>query len=103
MGSVEKFCKAEVMPVDQQRYLRFMDFKTMNERLESGAKKFIQGFFRMRWGDGSDNWYAARVTQITTFTEKTYMLTFQAVQGDGKCLLDTIAAEHPELLGALNM
>ena len=103
MGSVEKFCKAEVMPVDQQRYLRFMDFKTMNERLESGSKKFIQGFFRMRWGDGSDNWYAARVTQITTFTEKTYMLTFQAVQGDGKCLLDTIAAEHPELLGALNM
>lgn len=102
-GSVEKFCEGEVLPVDQQRYLRFMDFKTVKERIESSPKKFIQGFFRMRWGDGCNNWYTARLTQVTTFTETTYMLTFQSVQCEGKCLLDVVAAEHPELLGYVNM
>ena len=97
-GSVEKFCEAEVEPVDQRRYLRFMDFSTMKDRIEASPKKFIQNFFRMRWGGGSGNWYSARVTEITTYTEYAYLLTIQSVQGNENQLLDLAANEHPELL-----
>ena len=97
-GSVEKFCKAEVESTDQSRYLQFMDFSTMKERIEANPKKFIQGFFRMRWGNDVNNWHIARITQISTYAEKAYLLTFQSVQGIGKQVLDIVYAEHPDIL-----
>ena len=97
-GSVEKFCKSEVETVDQRRYLQFMDFTTMKKRIEGSTKKFIQSYFRMRWGGESHNWHTARVTEITTYTERAYLLTIQNVQGNGKRMLDVVAKEHPELL-----
>ena len=97
-GSVEKFCEAEVEPVDQSRYLQFMDFNTMKKRIEASPKKFIQNYFRMRWGEETHNWHTARVTEITTYSETAYLLTIQSVQGNGKHMLDVVANEHPELL-----
>ena len=102
-GSVEKFSNAEVEPVDQQRYRRFMDFSTMKERIEASPKKFIQNYFRMRWGKNSSNWHTARVTEIPVFTENVYLLTIQSVQGFGSRLLDVASTEHPELLESDNL
>ncbi len=97
-SSVKKFCEAEVEPVDQSRYLQFMDFNTMKKRIEASPKKFIQNYFRMRWGEETHNWHTARVTEITTYSETAYLLTIQCVQGNGKHMLDVVADEHPELL-----
>ena len=96
--SVRKFCQTEVDPMDQMRYLEFMDFASMPRRIEASAKRFIHGFFRMRWGNDATNWYIARVTQIPASAEKAYLLTIQALQGKGLQWLDTIAGEHPEAL-----
>jgi hypothetical protein len=100
-GSVEKFCEAEVNIADQKRYLQFMDFRTMKERIEANPKKYIQSFFRMRWGSDIHNWHTARVTQISTYAEKAYLLTFQSVQGAGKQLLEMALDEHPEVLESI--
>ncbi|MBQ6518922.1 MAG: EAL domain-containing protein [Anaerolineaceae bacterium] len=97
-GSVEKFCEREVDPADQRRYLQFMNFQTMEKRLEVSPQKFIQSYFRMRWGNDSENWHTARVTQIPKYPERTYLLTIQSIQGNGNKLLNTIAKEHPDLL-----
>ena len=97
-GSVEKFAAAEVDPVDQKRYLQFMDFNTMQERIGASPNQFIQSYFRMRWGSDSANWHTARVMEIKTFSERVYLLTIQSVQGIGCRLLDAASAEHPELL-----
>ena len=96
--SLRKFCKAEVEPVDQARYLRFMDLKTMMERVDASPKKFIQSIFRMRWIHTGSSWYTARITQIPTFTEKVHMLTIQNIQGNVSQWLDTVVMEHPELV-----
>ncbi len=97
-ASLQKFCEAEVEPVDQARYLKFMDFKTMTERVEASPKQFIQSVFRMRWVKDGSNWYTARVTQIPTFSEKVHMLTIQNIQGNVSQWLDTVVNEHPDLL-----
>ena len=97
-GSVEKFAAGEVDPVDQKRYLQFMDFNTMQERIGASPNQFIQSYFRMRWGSDSANWHTARVMEIKTFSERVYLLTIQSVQGIGCRLLDAASAEHPELL-----
>ena len=102
-GSVEKFCKAEVAAPDQSRYMQFMDFKTMKGRIDSSPKKFIQSYFRMRWGEESNNWHTARVTEIPTYSEKAYLLTIQSVQGSGQQILDWTVNERPELLNIVNL
>lgn len=96
--SVKKFCQTEVHPMDQARYLEFLDFASIPRRIEASAKRFIQGFFRMRWGNDTTNWYIARVTQIPTSVEKAYLLTIQALQGRDLRWLDKIAGEHPDAL-----
>jgi hypothetical protein len=80
--SLRKFCEAQIEPVDQARYMKFMNFKTMTERVVASPKQFIQSVFRMRWKNGSSTWCTARVTQIPTFQEKVHMLTIQNIQGN---------------------
>lgn len=89
--SAKKFCESEVLPIDQERYMKFIDFSTMGDRLAKSNKGFIQGFFRMRWGDEVNKWFTARITQVKAFKETTYVLTIQAVLGDslGEVFLET--------------
>ena len=96
--SLKKFCQTEVNPMDQARYMEFMDFSSMPQRIEASAKRFIQGFFRMRWSNDATHWTIARVTQIPASAEKANLLTIQALQGTGIQWLDVIAGEHPEAL-----
>ena len=87
----KKFCESEVLPIDQERYMKFIDFSTMGDRLAKSNKGFIQGLFRMRWGDEVNKWFTARITQVKAFKETTYVLTIQAVLGDslGEVFLET--------------
>lgn len=98
MKSARKFCETEVDPVDQARYLRFIDFQTMARRIEANPKRFIQGFFRLRWKSDASNWYTARVSQLPASAEVAYLLTIQALQGKEIQWLEKIARAHPEML-----
>ena len=97
-GSLAKFCQAEIDPADQERYMQFLNFKTMTARIDASPKNFIQGVFRTRWESASGKWYTARVTQIPTISEKAYLLTFQNIQGDVNRWLDMFVREHPGML-----
>ena len=96
--SVQKFCEAEVAPEDQERYLKFLDFNTVLQRVEENPKGFVQGYFRMRWGGIPRYWHTVRLSKVPTEAEKTFLLTMQTIQGRGMELLDLISEEHPELL-----
>lgn len=94
---LSKFCKAQVDPIDQERYMKFLDFTTLGERLNKSPKGFIQDFFRMKWGDGG-TWYTARVSNVSASEETTYILTIQSIQGNGEKFVDLISRDHSELL-----
>ena len=96
--SLQRFCETEIDPVDQERYMRFLDFETLEERIGSNPRLFIQSIFRMRLDKDRPGWYSARVTQIKTLSEKAYMLTVQNIQDNLKYWIDTLIDEHPELL-----
>ena len=96
--SLRRFCAAEVEPIDQTRYLRFLDFSTMADRIEASPDPFIQSYFRMRWPSNSGKWHAARITRIPAFSEKAFLLTFQNVHRSGLIILDRIERTAPELL-----
>jgi len=96
--SVKRFTEAEVASVDQERYMRFMDFSTLFTRVKESPKGFVQGFFRMRWSGDEKNWHAVRFSRVPSSEEKTYLLTIQMIQGTGIDILDMISREHPEML-----
>lgn len=104
--SVRRFCESEVMPVDQARYLRFMDFETMARRIEASPKGFIQSSFRLCWDDRDGGcgdsdvgpWYTARVSRIPASAERAYLLTIQSHPANEARHLVVIARDHPEIL-----
>ena len=96
--SLQSFCEREIDPVDKERYLRFLDFETLEERIGSSPRRFIQSVFRMRLVREKTGWYSARVTQINTLSEPAYMLTVQNIQDNMNYWIDTFAGEHPEVL-----
>lgn len=93
-----RFCENHVDPEDQERYLRFMNFGTMPERLRNNPKQFIEGFFRMHLENDQNKWYLVRVTQVSGFSEKAYIYTIQSMQDHLNYWLDTFITEHPEAL-----
>ena len=96
--SLQSFCEREIDPVDKERYLRFLNFETLEERIGSSPRHFIQSVFRMRLVKEKTGWYSARVTQINTLSEPAYMLTVQNIQDNMNYWIDTFAGEHPEVL-----
>ena len=93
-----RFCENHVDPGDQERYLRFMDFDTMAERLRNNPRQFIQGIFRMHLETDQSSWYSVRVTEISGFSETSYIYTIQSVQDELNQWLDLLVEQHPELL-----
>ena len=96
--SVKKFCEKEVSPVDQERYLRFLNFSTVLDKVENSSDGFVQGFFRMRWGGDQNVWHIARLSKVVSPSERVFILTIQRMHGKGIEVLDLISKEHPELL-----
>ena len=96
--TVQKFVEAQVDPVDQERYLRFLDFSTAEERTGNNPRGFAQGLFRLHWGNEPSSWHTVRLTRLPLDEEKAYILTIQTIHGDGMQLLDLSAREHPEIL-----
>ena len=98
--SIVKFCQAEIYAADQERYMEFLNLKTLGERIEASENNSIQGFFRTRWnqnaGAEQGRWYTARVTNIPNPSERAFILTFQSIRGDFSDWVDLIIKEHPE-------
>ena len=95
---VQQFVEAHVDPVDRARYLKFLDFETIEERISHDGNGFIQGLFRLHWGSGPSVWHTVRLTRLPSDEEKAYILTIQTIHGKGMTFLDVSAKAHPELL-----
>ena len=87
--SFQRFCSSEIHPDDQERYRRFSDLDSLDERLESG---FIQSFFRMT---SSAVWRSIRISRMPSDKERVYLYTIQALPDQEMRNLDTFIREHP--------
>ena len=95
---LQRFCETQIDPVDRERYLRFLDFDTLEERVTGTPRRFIQSIFRMRLEKDRPGWYSVRVTQIKSLSEVAYMLTVQNIQDNMNHWIDILIDEHPEML-----
>ena len=89
----ESFCRNEVDPIDQARYLRFIDFSSLAERVDADPNHYIQSLFRMRWTDEETRWHSARVTRVPSSGERIYLLTVQSIKGKWTKWLDNASQE----------
>ena len=97
-SSLRKFCREHVAEEDQERFLRFLNARTLAERLAGSPGMFIQQLFRMRLEKDRTAWYSARITQNPQAPEAEYLLTVQSIQGSLTGWIDQIVKEHPGLV-----
>ncbi|MCR5293975.1 MAG: EAL domain-containing protein [Lachnospiraceae bacterium] len=97
--SIEKFCEAEIVPEDRERYLRFFNLETLGERIGSCPGGFIQDAFRLnRIKSAKGKWRNIRISRVPSDEEVVYIYTIQVVQEKEELMLDLMAKEHPEVL-----
>ena len=95
--TVQRFVEAQVDPIDQKRYLEFLNFDDLEKRISETPLGIIQGMFRLNWGQETSAWHTVRLTRLPSSTEKTFILTIQTIHGNGMHILDLSVKEHPEL------
>ena len=97
--SIRKFCEAEIISEDQERYIRFFDLSTLEERIENSERGFIQAVFRLSRKKGAeDRWRTIRISKVPSDEEEYYIYTIQKVHPKEAVMRDSVATEHPEML-----
>lgn len=87
-----RFSRKEIVPADRERYMKFCELDTLEERLQNG---FIQGYFRL---ESSGEWRSVKISRIPSDKERSYLYTIRKLQDGEKTIIDTFAEEHPEKL-----
>ena len=96
--SIHNFCESEIVPEEQEKYLRFFDLRTLAERIGESPRGFIQDVFRMKRYAGGTPWRSIRISKVPSSEETVFIYTIQTLHSKEKKLLDFIQKEHPEVL-----
>ncbi len=97
--SIRNFCRAEILPEDQNRYLRFFDLNTLEARVGDSPRGFVQEAFRLkRAEDPESRWRNIRISRVPSDKEVIFIYTIQVFQKGENRILDVIAKEYPELM-----
>jgi len=94
---IRSFAEKEVHPDDRERYLRFFNMDTLDERVSSN-KGFIQQGFRIHDMNEVYAWHQVRITLVPTVMEKMYIYTIQAMSDTSTRIAELLIREHPEML-----
>lgn len=71
-----------INPEDKAKYMAFMDFDTITERIEASGKGFIENVFRVKQEDGSYKWKEISVMVIPGTGGKEYLYCMKAISDD---------------------
>lgn len=96
--SIRRFCEAEIIPDDQERYLQFFDLRTLKERIGVSPRGFIQNVFRMKRKAGGSLWRTIRISRVPSSRETAFIYTIQTLHSGEMQILEVITRQHPELL-----
>lgn len=92
-----EFAEEIVHSDDRQRYLDFMDFKTMRERILQDGCSFVQQPFRIKSPDGSYIWRLVRITHIPTVAGLCYMYSMQKMPPVDINVIESKIKEDPDM------
>ena len=95
---VIRFAQNELYVSDRDRYLRFMDFTTIDERITKNGCPFVQQPFRLRLSDEEYNWRMIRITHIPTPEEYCYIFSVQQMTPLEISITEKLTSENPDLL-----
>ena len=94
---ISEFAKNEVYIDDKQRYLEFMDFSTVDDRINADESSFVQQPFRFKKHDGGYRWLLARLTKIPSLGENYYMYSIQKMSPVDADIIDKKISEEPNI------
>ncbi len=97
--SVQNFCESEIIPADQERYMRFFDLDTLDKRIGDSRGGFVQEAFRLRREKNPEtSWRSIRISRVPSEEEPVYIYTIQVVNPKEARMLEIMSLEYPDLL-----
>lgn len=76
-AGIKEFAANEIHIYDRDRYLAFMNFDTLDQRIDKDECSFVQQPFRVRIPDDKYVWKLIRITRIPTSELSCYMFSMQ--------------------------
>ena len=95
-AGIRSFSEKEVLPEDADRYRRFFDMDTLEQR--TAGKGYIQQAFRIHNADGRYEWRQVRITKIPSVLDNMYLYTIQTMSDVSIRIAEMLVRDHPEML-----
>ena len=96
-GTIE-FAMNEVYAEDKERYLDFMDLRTLYDRIVKDNCSFVQQPFRLKTPEGGYRWRLVRITRIPTADNSPcYMYSIQRMPPVDIAVIEEKIKEDPDM------
>ncbi len=76
---IREFTEKEVYVEDRERYSKFMDFNTIEERYKEQETNFLTNAFRLRDKKGGYRWKVVTLLKMSSDNERQYLYEIQSV------------------------
>lgn len=86
---IRQFAEKEIFSEDKNRYLEFMDMRTIEDRILTESCHFLQQCFRLRISEGEYQWCLLRLTKMPTQENQCYMFSVQRLTGEEIRMIET--------------
>ena len=94
--AVREFAKHEVYPDDRERYLEFLDFDTLGERLDASRQNYITSFFRLRDHGGNYAWKIVMLIRVGGHADNTVLICIRSTSWENDALLQVAYSQEAE-------
>ena len=98
-AAVKAFIAKAVHEDDVERYTKFIDLDSLEERIKSSGSNFIQYRFRIKFKDKDFRWQTVRITRIVNNNTVGYLYTLQNISTEEERIADFMIREHPDKIG----
>lgn len=96
--ATKDFIANSVYKADIERYTKFIDYDSLDARINESGSNFIQDMFRIKNRGKGFTWQNVRLTRMINNDVVCYLYTFQNVSKAEERVADYMLREHPEML-----
>ncbi len=95
---IKEFAETEVFIDDRERYIKFMDFSTIESRYEELGTNFLTEAFRLKDKKGGYRWKTVTLLKMSAAKDRQYLYEIQCVDKEKNAALNKLYGEDIDVI-----
>ncbi|MCR5468121.1 MAG: EAL domain-containing protein [Lachnospiraceae bacterium] len=91
---IQKFKEEFVAQADVKKFEAFCDWSTLNDRIKSSSKGYIENMFRIKQDDGNYQWKGISIMSLPDTEDKEFLICTKSTPDDTETILSRIQQLH---------